>query len=49
VKCLGFETLGVSKNIKVITEPGKFKETECLKMASGFGGCNAVVLLKKYN
>ena len=49
VKCLGFETLGVSKKINVITRSDKFEATECLKMASGFGGCNAVVLLKKYN
>lgn len=49
IKCLGFVTLGVSKNIQVITEAGGFEATECLKMASGFGGCNAVVLLKKHN
>jgi len=48
VKCLGFNTLGVSKNIKVITEPVAFAGTECLKMASGFGGCNAVIHLKKH-
>jgi 3-oxoacyl-[acyl-carrier-protein] synthase-1 len=49
VRCLGFDTLGVTKNIKIITEPGGFEATECLKMASGFGGCNAAVLLKRYN
>jgi 3-oxoacyl-[acyl-carrier-protein] synthase-1 len=49
IKCLGFNTLGVTRNIKIITGPGGFEETECLKMASGFGGCNAAVLLKKYN
>ena len=49
VKCLGFLTLGVSKNIQIITEARGFEATECLKMASGFGGCNAVVLLKKHN
>jgi 3-oxoacyl-[acyl-carrier-protein] synthase-1 len=49
VKCLGFVALGVSKNIQVITEARGFEGTECLKMASGFGGCNAVVLLKKYD
>jgi 3-oxoacyl-[acyl-carrier-protein] synthase-1 len=48
VQSLGFKTLGVSKNIKVISKPAKFQGTECLKMASGFGGCNAVVHLKKY-
>lgn len=49
VKSLGFETLGVSKNIQIITENRTFDASECLKTASGFGGCNAVVLLKKYN
>jgi 3-oxoacyl-[acyl-carrier-protein] synthase I len=49
VQSLGFKTLGVSKNIKIISEAGKFQGTECLKMASGFGGCNAVIHLKKYN
>jgi len=49
INCLGFSDLGVSKNIKVITESSEFKEKECLKMVSGFGGCNAVVLLKRYN
>jgi 3-oxoacyl-[acyl-carrier-protein] synthase-1 len=49
INCLGFNSLGVTRNIKIITGPGGFEETECLKMASGFGGCNAAVLLKKYN
>jgi 3-oxoacyl-[acyl-carrier-protein] synthase-1 len=49
IKTLGFSTLGVSKNIQVIAETNGFKAMECLKTASGFGGCNAVVLIKKYN
>jgi 3-oxoacyl-[acyl-carrier-protein] synthase-1 len=49
IKCLGFETPGVSKNIRIITENLDFNGTECLKTASGFGGCNAVVHLKKLN
>jgi 3-oxoacyl-[acyl-carrier-protein] synthase-1 len=48
VKSLGFESLGVSGNIQVITENTKFEATECIKMASGFGGCNGVLILKKY-
>jgi 3-oxoacyl-[acyl-carrier-protein] synthase-1 len=48
VKSLGFASLGVSENISVITESSRFDGSECLKMASGFGGCNAVLLLKKY-
>jgi 3-oxoacyl-[acyl-carrier-protein] synthase-1 len=47
VRCLGFSKPGVSKNIQVITEAHRFEATECLKTASGFGGCNAVVILKK--
>jgi 3-oxoacyl-[acyl-carrier-protein] synthase-1 len=47
VKCLGFTKPGISKNIKIITETDRFEATECLKTASGFGGCNAVILLKK--
>ena len=49
VQSLGFEHLGVSKNLNVIRKAAKFQKTECLKMASGFGGCNAVLHLKKYN
>jgi 3-oxoacyl-[acyl-carrier-protein] synthase-1 len=49
IKCLGYETPGISKNIRVIKETGSFETTECLKTASGFGGCNAAVILKKYN
>jgi 3-oxoacyl-[acyl-carrier-protein] synthase-1 len=49
IKCLGFNTLGVSENIRVITGTDSFTGTECIKMASGFGGCNAVIHLKKYN
>jgi len=49
IKTLGFSNLGVSKNLNVITKTSGFKATECLKTASGFGGCNAAVLLKKYN
>jgi 3-oxoacyl-[acyl-carrier-protein] synthase-1 len=49
IRSLGFNILGVSKNIKVITKSDGFEGTDCLKMASGFGGCNAVILLKKYN
>jgi 3-oxoacyl-[acyl-carrier-protein] synthase I len=49
VNCLGFNKHGTSKNMRIITEAGSFEATECLKTASGFGGCNAVVLLKKYS
>jgi len=49
IKTLGFSNLGVSKNLNVITKTSGFKATECLKTASGFGGCNAAVLIKKYD
>jgi 3-oxoacyl-[acyl-carrier-protein] synthase I len=49
IKSLGYVEPGFSKNLRVITETTEFKATECLKTASGFGGCNAVILLKKLN
>ena len=49
IQCLGYTSLGVSRNIHVINKPESFEQTECLKTASGFGGCNAVVHLKHYN
>jgi 3-oxoacyl-[acyl-carrier-protein] synthase I len=43
----GFQTLGVSKSVNVIKklEPRPLKT--CLKTASGFGGCNAAIILQK--
>jgi 3-oxoacyl-[acyl-carrier-protein] synthase-1 len=49
IKTLGFSNLGVSKTLNIITETIGFNKTECLKTASGFGGCNAAVLIKKYD
>ncbi len=46
-KTLGYSTHGVSKNINVITETGNSEVKNALKMASGFGGCNAALILKK--
>lgn len=43
----GFQTLGVSKNINVITETIPKKIQTFLKTASGFGGCNTAVLFRK--
>lgn len=44
---LGFEQSGTSQDVKVssILQPGNY--FTCLKTASGFGGCNAAVILKK--
>jgi len=47
LKTPGYEDHGVSRNIAVLKEniTGEFKS--CLKTASGFGGCNASILLVK--
>ena len=47
IPTLGFNEIGVSKPVNVCTEllEGDFKN--CLKTASGFGGCNAVVVFGK--
>ncbi|MCT4639911.1 MAG: hypothetical protein N4A72_19585 [Bacteroidales bacterium] len=46
-KTLGYSTHGVSKNINVITETENREVKNALKLASGFGGCNAALILKK--
>lgn len=45
----GFNTLGVSQKIAVNKELLKRPLTTCLKTASGFGGCNAAIVLQKEN
>lgn len=40
---LGFETLGVSRNITVLDTVRTAPLTSCLKTAAGFGGCNAAI------
>lgn len=45
----GFETLGVSETVNVIQKLEKRPLKMCLKTASGFGGCNAAVIIKKEN
>ncbi|MFL0353023.1 beta-ketoacyl-[acyl-carrier-protein] synthase family protein [Xanthomarina sp. GH4-25] len=45
----GFETLGVSKPINVITKTTSKELKTFLKTASGFGGCNTAVIFKKIN
>lgn len=42
---LGFETLGVPIPIKVSAAHQYMPVTRCIKTASGFGGCNAAVVL----
>ena len=44
---LGFDELGVSMPLNIIQNTTKTKVNTFLKTASGFGGCNTAVLLKK--
>jgi 3-oxoacyl-[acyl-carrier-protein] synthase-1 len=44
---LGFEELGVTLPINVITKISQIELHKCLKTASGFGGCNAAVVFEK--
>ena len=49
IPTLGFKEIGVSTPINIATKlisPKKL--TNCLKTASGFGGCNAAVAFRKY-
>lgn len=48
-KSLGFEELGVSKPLNVITKTTDAELHSFLKTASGFGGCNAAVIFQKIN
>lgn len=47
IKTLGYETHGVSRNINIIAENRSQPLLTCLKTASGFGGCNAALILKR--
>lgn len=44
---LGFDILGVSKPINVITKTEQKKLNTFIKTASGFGGCNTAVIFQK--
>lgn len=44
---MGYDELGVSKNINVISKIEAKKLSVFLKTASGFGGCNTAVLFEK--
>ncbi len=43
----GFKNSGVSKNINIINKLEKANINNCLKIASGFGGCNAGIIFAK--
>lgn len=45
----GYADSGVSSPLSIVTKPVAFTGRQCLKTASGFGGCNAVIRLKKEN
>lgn len=47
LKSLGYSTHGVSKQVNVITGNQSKEINTALKVASGFGGCNAAMILKK--
>lgn len=47
LKTTGFNSLGVSNQINVVKETQNVKLNTCLKLASGFGGSNAAILLQK--
>ena len=44
---MGYEKLGVSVKLNIIREQKQTPLFQCLKLASGFGGCNAAVIYRK--
>lgn len=46
---LGFEQLGVSEEINICCNVEKRKMKHVLKMASGFGGCNAAMIFRLHD
>jgi len=42
---IGYETHGVSKPLNIITETAGANVNKVLKTASGFGGCNAAIVI----
>ncbi len=47
IKSMGFETKGTSKKLNIITENTQQEINTILKTASGFGGCNASLIIKR--
>lgn len=47
LKSIGYEDSGVSHPLSIIKENISAEINTCLKMASGFGGCNAAILIQK--
>ncbi|MDR2917264.1 MAG: beta-ketoacyl synthase [Tannerella sp.] len=48
LKTHGFETPGVTNPLDIVTENRKTTKRRCIKMLSGFGGCNVATLFTKY-
>jgi len=48
-KTAGYESPGTVEDINIISKTTTHKVNRCLKLASGFGGCNAGVILHKDN
>lgn len=48
-KTLGYQQLGVPEPITVIDRTAPAQLRTCLKMASGFGGCNAALIFQTVN
>lgn len=46
-KSLGIETPGVASDINIVIEKQEKTLNRCLKLSSGFGGCNAAIVLDK--
>jgi 3-oxoacyl-[acyl-carrier-protein] synthase-1 len=47
IPTMGFENLGVTKPVNICTSLFKTSIQNCLKTASGFGGCNAAMIFSK--
>lgn len=47
LKSAGFEELGVSRPINIINKLTNYEVNNSLKLASGFGGCNAALVISK--
>ncbi|MEJ7644390.1 MAG: beta-ketoacyl synthase N-terminal-like domain-containing protein [Chryseolinea sp.] len=47
IPSMGFEKIGVSQPLSIIRHLEKKPLNICLKTASGFGGCNAAIILRK--
>ena len=44
---LGFEEHGVSIPVNIVTKTTEKENEFCIKVASGFGGCNATAIFQK--